>query len=103
FPVRLRYARDFWQTQEALRRTLVTGRRGSASSGAPREAASGSAMAKGKTAMPGGDTFQIPISDLAEIKVVEGPSVIKSENGMLRSYVQLNVRDRDIVGFVEEA
>src|SRR5512137_162534 len=29
--------------------------------------------------------------------------MIKSENGMLRSYVQLNVRDRDIVGFVEEA
>jgi Cu(I)/Ag(I) efflux system membrane protein CusA/SilA len=29
--------------------------------------------------------------------------MIKSENGLLRSYVQLNVRDRDIVGFVEEA
>ena len=29
--------------------------------------------------------------------------MIKSENGMLRSYVQLNVRDRDIVGLVEEA
>jgi Cu(I)/Ag(I) efflux system membrane protein CusA/SilA len=35
--------------------------------------------------------------------MVEGPSMIKSENGMLRAYVQLNVRDRDIVGFVEEA
>ena len=29
--------------------------------------------------------------------------MIKSENGLLRSYVQLNVRDRDIVGFVDEA
>ncbi len=29
--------------------------------------------------------------------------MIKSENGLLRSYVQLNVRDRDMVGFVEEA
>ena len=29
--------------------------------------------------------------------------MISSENGMLRSYVQLNVRDRDLVGFVEEA
>jgi len=44
-----------------------------------------------------------PISEVADIQVVEGPSVIKSENGMLRSYIQLNVRDRDIVGFVEEA
>jgi Cu(I)/Ag(I) efflux system membrane protein CusA/SilA len=37
------------------------------------------------------------------VNVIEGPVVIKSENGLLRSYVQLNVRDRDIVGFVEEA
>jgi Cu(I)/Ag(I) efflux system membrane protein CusA/SilA len=46
---------------------------------------------------------QIPLSAVADIRVVEGPSMIKSENGLLRSYVQLNVRDRDIVGFVEEA
>jgi Cu(I)/Ag(I) efflux system membrane protein CusA/SilA len=51
----------------------------------------------------GGAEVQIPITDVADIRVVEGPSVIKSENGMLRAYVQLNVRDRDIVGFVEEA
>jgi Cu(I)/Ag(I) efflux system membrane protein CusA/SilA len=43
------------------------------------------------------------LSDVADVKVVEGPVMIKSENGLLRSYVQLNVRDRDIVGFVEEA
>lgn len=29
--------------------------------------------------------------------------MIKSENGLLRAYVQLNVRERDVVGFVEEA
>jgi Cu(I)/Ag(I) efflux system membrane protein CusA/SilA len=29
--------------------------------------------------------------------------MIKSENGLLRAYVQLNVRGRDVVGFVEEA
>jgi copper/silver efflux system protein len=46
---------------------------------------------------------QIPLSQVATIQIVQGPSMIKSENGMLRSYVQLNVRDRDIVGFVEEA
>ena len=40
---------------------------------------------------------------VADVKIVEGPAMIKSENGMLRSYVQLNVRDRDIVGFVDEA
>ena len=29
--------------------------------------------------------------------------MIKSENGLLRSYVQLNVRNRDMIGFVDEA
>ena len=45
----------------------------------------------------------IPLAMVADVKIVEGPAMIKSENGMLRNYVQLNVRDRDIVGFVEEA
>ena len=47
--------------------------------------------------------MQIPLGEVADVRIVEGPAMIKSENGMLRSYVQLNVRDRDIVGFVEEA
>jgi Cu(I)/Ag(I) efflux system membrane protein CusA/SilA len=40
---------------------------------------------------------------VADVRIVEGPSMIKSENGLLRAYVQLNVRNRDVVGFVEEA
>ncbi len=105
FPVRVRYARDFWQTEEALRRVLVTGRRGaSAERTATGSTTSTASMGRDNSAaMAGGEVFQIPISEVADINVVEGPSVIKSENGMLRSYVQLNVRDRDIVGFVEEA
>ena len=91
FPIRVRYGRDFWQTPEAIRRTLVTGR------GEPQPA---DPKVPGKVAPA---MIQIPISEVADIRVVEGPSVIKSENGMLRAYVQLNVRDRDVVGFVEEA
>jgi Cu(I)/Ag(I) efflux system membrane protein CusA/SilA len=52
----------------------------------------------------GGEPLQIPLSELADVRIVEGPAMIKSENGRLRNYVTLNVRgDRDIVGFVEEA
>jgi Cu(I)/Ag(I) efflux system membrane protein CusA/SilA len=47
--------------------------------------------------------LQVPLAAVADVKVVEGPSMIKSENGRLRAYVQLAVRDRDEVGFVEEA
>jgi Cu(I)/Ag(I) efflux system membrane protein CusA/SilA len=106
FPVRVRYARDFWQTEEALRRILVTGRRGNApaeSGGAEMGSAAGMSGAPSGNQMASGEVVQIPISEVADIQVVEGPSVIKSENGLLRAYVQLNVRDRDIVGFVEEA
>ena len=50
-----------------------------------------------------GFSRQIPLAAVADIKTVEGPSMIKSENGLLRSDVQLNVRGRDILGFVDEA
>jgi Cu(I)/Ag(I) efflux system membrane protein CusA/SilA len=45
----------------------------------------------------------VPLAEVADVRVVEGPSMIKSENGLLRAYIQLNVRGRDEVGFVEEA
>ena len=45
----------------------------------------------------------IPLSALADVRIVEGPAMIKSENGRLMNYVTLNVRNRDIVGFVDEA
>ena len=45
----------------------------------------------------------IPLEQLADIKVVTGPSHIVSENGILRSTVLFNVRDRDLIGFVQRA
>jgi Cu(I)/Ag(I) efflux system membrane protein CusA/SilA len=45
----------------------------------------------------------IPLGSLADVRIVEGPAMIKSENGRLLNYVTLNVRGRDIVGFVDEA
>ncbi|MGH7222854.1 MAG: efflux RND transporter permease subunit, partial [Gemmataceae bacterium] len=48
--------------------------------------------------------LQIPLTQVAEVRVVEGPARIKSENGRLVSYVTLDVNaERDEVGFVEEA
>jgi len=45
----------------------------------------------------------IPLSAVADVRIVEGPAMIKSENGRLLNYVTLNVRGRDTVGFVDEA
>jgi len=45
----------------------------------------------------------LPLSEVASIRIAQGPATIKSENGLLRNYVRLNVRGRGVVDFVDEA
>lgn len=45
---------------------------------------------------------RIRLSQVADIVRVLGPSEIASENGQLRVFVQANVQDRDLGGFVDE-
>jgi Cu(I)/Ag(I) efflux system membrane protein CusA/SilA len=49
---------------------------------------------------PSGAT--IKLGQVADIRRVVGPNEIASENGRLRVFVQANVRDRDLGGFVNE-
>ncbi|MBS1769801.1 MAG: efflux RND transporter permease subunit [Acidobacteria bacterium] len=75
FPIRVRYAPEYRRDPEAIGKIpLIT--------------------ASGAT---------VPLADVAKIEKVEGPSMIQSENGLLRGTVLLNVRGRDIGSFVEEA
>jgi Cu(I)/Ag(I) efflux system membrane protein CusA/SilA len=102
FPVRIRYARAFREDEQSLENLLVSAGSPMSSVGSSSDNSSmgmGAAAASSSVA----SAPQIPLSQVATVRIVEGPSMIKSENGLLRSYVQLNVRDRDIVGFVEEA
>ena len=46
---------------------------------------------------------RVPLSQIAEIKLVEGPAQISREDTRRRIGVELNVRGRDIGSFVEEA
>jgi len=106
FPVRIRYARDYRTDEAAIRKILVSG--GSRGMGGSRSGGMGAGaggMGQKSAAPPTSGQAQaaIYLEDVAKVNVVEGPVMIKSENGRLRSYVQLNVRERDIVGFVEEA
>ncbi len=75
FPVRVRYMRELRDTPEAIGRVLVSGMNG----------------------------IQVPLSQVADIRIVDGPSMISSENGLLRGLVLLNVRGRDAGSFIEEA
>ena len=45
----------------------------------------------------------IPLSEIADVHITQGPATIKSENGLLRNYVRLNVRGRSATDFIEEA
>jgi len=125
FPVRIRYARGDRNDEESIRRLLISpgsqmsgGNSPEAGSSGMASAASNSSTENGASTAPavappgshtvrpmhsnGGKVF-IPLSTIADVKIVEGPAMIKSENGELLNYVTLNVRGRDIVGFVDEA
>ena len=45
---------------------------------------------------------QIPLEELADIELVNGPSMIRDENGMLAGYVFVDVAGGDIGGYVKE-
>src|SRR5437588_11203789 len=74
FPVRVRYAPEFRSSPEAISQLPITSPAGAS----------------------------VPLGQLATINTVEGPTMISSENGLLRGTVLLNVRGRDVGGFVDE-
>jgi Cu(I)/Ag(I) efflux system membrane protein CusA/SilA len=76
YPVNVRYMRDFRSDLDALGRVLVP------ASGGER---------------------QIPLGQLAAIKVATGPSMIRDEDGLLTGYVYIDVDGRDLDGYVREA
>lgn len=45
----------------------------------------------------------LPISELADVKILTGPPMISSENGMLRSIVFMNTRGRDMGSVMVDA
>ena len=75
FPVRVRYAAGYRSSPQALGGVVVTAPNGT----------------------------QVPLAQLADLRQVDGPAMIGSENGLLVVTVLLNVRGRDVGGFVEEA
>lgn len=75
YPINVRYAREFRDDVNALRRVLV----------------------------PTPTGAQIPMAQIADIKMVEGPSMIRNENGMLAGFVYVDLSAEDIGGFIEKA
>jgi Cu(I)/Ag(I) efflux system membrane protein CusA/SilA len=75
YSVNVRYARDFRDDVPKLRRVLV----------------------------PTPSGAQIPMDAIADIRLSEGPSMIRDENGQLAGYVYVDMTGRDVGGYVHDA
>lgn len=62
-----------------------------------------SAATIGNTLVPTPDGYNMPLSQLADIRVVQGPVQISRENGLRRIGIEINIHDRDIGTYVAEA
>jgi Cu(I)/Ag(I) efflux system membrane protein CusA/SilA len=75
YPINVRYKRDFRSDVEALGKVLVS--------------------ANGEK--------QIPLSELATIRMLNGPSMIRNEDGLLTGYVFVDVANRAPGDYVDQA
>ena len=76
YAANVRYLRDFRSDMGAIRRVLVP-------------------AFDGKR--------QVPLGELAEVAVVDGPSMIRDEDGIMTGYVYVDIADRDPAGYIAEA
>ena len=53
--------------------------------------------------LSGNDGLRVPLSQVANIRLVEGTPTVSREDAQRRVVIQANVRDRDMGGFVKEA
>jgi Cu(I)/Ag(I) efflux system membrane protein CusA/SilA len=78
YGVNVRYARDYREDVDALKRVLLP--------------------------LPSGQG-QIPMAEIADLRLVEGPSMIRDENGLLSGYiyVDFDTSQIDVGSYVDEA
>jgi Cu(I)/Ag(I) efflux system membrane protein CusA/SilA len=76
YPVNVRYMRDFRSDLSSLERVLVGG---------------------------AGEQAPVPLSLLAAVKPVSGPSMIRNEDGLLTGYVYIDLSRSDTGSYIEEA
>jgi Cu(I)/Ag(I) efflux system membrane protein CusA/SilA len=99
YGVVVRYPRDFRSDPEAIATQILV-----PVMGAGRPAAMGGSepgMNAGVTRTLSGT--MLPLGQLAKVKLVKGPPSIRTENALLVAYIYVDIRDRDIGGYVSEA
>jgi copper/silver efflux system protein len=105
FSINVRYPRDLRDDVEALRKLPVPLPTRGAMAGAPTMGGTmSSAQGAPMAARPGGLGPSITLGEVAEIRVVDGPPMIRDEDGLLAGYVYVDIdASRDIGGYVKDA
>jgi Cu(I)/Ag(I) efflux system membrane protein CusA/SilA len=75
YPISVRYARELRDDVDRLKRVLIPAMNGA----------------------------QVPLGQLAEVRLTSGPAMIRDEDAQLSGYVYVDMTGRDIGGYVEEA
>ncbi|HVW84959.1 MAG TPA: CusA/CzcA family heavy metal efflux RND transporter, partial [Bryobacteraceae bacterium] len=57
----------------------------------------------GDIPVPAADGIQLPLRQLADVRIANGPAMIRNEDGLLTGYVYVDIRGRDEQGFIQEA
>ena len=100
YGVRIRYPQELRDTPERLAEVLVPTAHSVGGSAAP--AAGGMGMGP-TTASPAASAGFVPLGQVAMIAPVAGPMVVRTEDAEPTSWVFVDVQDRDIGSYVEEA
>ena len=69
----------------------------------PRELRSDPELIAREVLVPTMDGAMIPLGQLAKIEVAKGAPGIRTENALLSAYIYVDIRDRDIGGYVADA
>ena len=75
YPVNVRYLQGYRDTPSAIGRIMLTGTNGQL----------------------------VPLSQLGDVSLTAGPSMLRNENGLLSGYVYVDVTGRDVGSYVSEA
>jgi len=103
FNVLVRYNRENRESIDAMQNILVPVTGGSAAAKSSAGAMGGMGGSPAANAAGPATGAYVQLGEVAQFRVVDGPSMISSENGVYRMIVQMNTRGRDVVSFVNEA
>ncbi len=98
YGVRIRYPQELRDTPERLASVLIPVAHG----GAGPDPGDGMAAGGGATSAPGREAY-VPLGQVATIRQVAGPMVVRTEDAMPTAWVYVDVAGRDIGSYVAEA